>query len=388
MVDRFSPVSGTFDANGLLAVAVPELENPSFTLFLSQSCPAGNVNINDNTAALLAAVKTIYDSIGVPDSVDDAKNLPRIRTILKNPPGTDLGYIGGEPKVVFRDGTDGALYQVDDQGKASPSFIFDAHGNQVAASEFDPDPRKPSFGVVNPTRFASMAVVVGDPHIQTLDGGRYTLLREGSFLTWHFGLPQPHVEWQLFAHYAGHQSFTKGLVLVDTSGSEPSSMEITSERCEWQTKSNSKEWSSEVPEVLLSGPSSRMQLVGTKNKKTIELFIADETVPVAKLKGWWRQGRYINMKLYMTNHKWGPFVGGELKGQTDKKIQKHEPSTNSSMMQLTTSEDQEFEAKKTWVELGGSLHAQQYLQQFDGDSQKFGFSQVGDARGQADAKAL
>ena len=77
--------------------------------------------------------------------------------------------------------------------------------------------------------------MIGDPHIHTLDGSHYTLLREGSFLLWRFGLPQPHVEWQIFAHYAGRQSFTKGLLLVDTSGSEPSSMEITSERCEWQT---------------------------------------------------------------------------------------------------------------------------------------------------------
>ena len=64
MVDKISSVYGTFDANGLLAVTVPELENPSFTIFLSQSCPTGNVNINDDTAALLAAVQTIYDSIG------------------------------------------------------------------------------------------------------------------------------------------------------------------------------------------------------------------------------------------------------------------------------------------------------------------------------------
>ena len=385
MVDKISSVYGTFDANGLLAVTVPELENPSFTIFLSQSCPTGNVNINDDTAALLAAVQTIYDSIGVPDSVADANYLPLIRTTLNNPPGTDLGYIGGEPKLVFRDASDGALYQVDDQGSASPSFVFDAHGTQVTVAEFDPDPRQTSFGVINPTRFAAMADIVGDPHIHTLDGGHYTLLREGSFLAWHFDLPQPHVEWQIFAHYAGRQSFTKGLLLVDTSGSEPSSMEITSERCEWQTQSKSKKWSSEVPEVLLSGPSSRMQLVGNKNRKRIELFIADEKVPVATLKVLCRQGHLINMKLYMENQKWRPFVSGELKGQ---KGQKHKPSSNSSMLQLATREDQEFEVKKAWAELGGSPRAQEYLQMFDENGHDVGLSELCDAQGQADAKAL
>ena len=388
MVDRVSPVSGTFDASGLLAVSIPALANPSFTIFLSQSCPKSNVNVFEDSAALLTAVQRIYDSVGVPDSVADAKNLPLIRTTLDNPPGTDLGYIGGEPKLVFRDASDGALYQVDDQGSASPSFVFDAHGTKVKENEFDPNPRKSSFGVINPSRFQAMGDITGDPHIHTLDGDHYTLLQEGSFLAWHFGLPQPHVEWQIFAHYAGRQSFTKGLLLIDTSGSEPSSMEITSERCEWQTKSNSKEWSSEVPEVLLSGTSSRMQLVGSQNKKRIELFIADEKDPVATLKVMCRQGRHINMKLYMTNQKWRPFVSGELKGQKD---QKHKLSSNSSMLQLAVREDHEFEVKKTWAELGGSPRAQQYLQNLD-DQYQTGknahFSQVCDPEAQADAKAI
>jgi len=393
-VDRFNPVSGTFDANGVLTVTIPELENPSFTMFLSQSCPTGNVNIKDDTAALLAAVQTIYDSIGVPDSVADAQNLPRIRTTLNNPPGTDLGYMGTEPKLVFRDATDGALYQVDDQGKASPSFIFDTHGNQVASSQFDPDPRKTTFGVVNPTRFADMAVVVGDPHIQNLGGGHYMLLKEGSFSVWHFSLPQPHVEWQIFAHYSGHQSFTKGLLLVDASGSEPSSLEITSERCEWQTNSNSKEWSSEVPEVLPSGPSSRMRLIGNKNKKRIELFIADEKDPVATLKVMCRQGRHIDMKLYMRNEKWTPFVTGQLKGQKDEKDQEDQKhklsmlSSDKSTLQLATRDDPEFEVKKTWAQLGGSPPAQQYLENLDEHGEKAHFSLVCGPQAQEEAKAL
>ena len=383
-VDRRELVSGTFDANGLLVVTVQDLENPSHTLVLSNnSCPPLGYNVIDNNGFPGAL---IYDAIGVPDSQDDETNLGTIRDELGNPNGTDFNYTGDEPKLVFRDASVGALYAVNDPDLG---IVKDAFGTKnIPSSEFTGgDPLKPSFGLINPTLGST---VIGDPHIHTLDGSHYMLLREGSFLLWQFGLPQPHVEWQIFAHYAGRQSFTKGLVLVDTSGSEPTSMEITSERCEWQTRSNSKKWSTvnlkTVPEVLLSGPSSRMKLVGNQRKdvKTIQLFIADEKVPVATLKVMCRQGRHINMKLYMGNQKWKPFVSGELKGQKD---QKHKPSSNSSMLQMATREDQEFEVKKTWAELGGSPRAQQYLQNFDAP-QNLAFIQICDPQAQADARAL
>ena len=58
------------------------------------------------------------------------------------------------------------------------------------------------------------------------------------------------------------------------------------------------------------------------------------------------------------------------------------------MLQLATREDQEFEVKKTWSELGGSSHAQQYLQNFDVHPQNLVFSQMCDPQAQADARAL
>ena len=320
----------------------------------------------------------------VPDLQVVEANLAEIRTALGDPPGTDFKFTGDEPGLVFRDASVGNLYAVNDP---SGGMVKDANASEIDAGAFSGgDPLNPTFGVINPTLGSG---VIGDPHIHTLDGSHYTLLREGSFLLWRFGLQQPHVEWQIFAHYAGRQSFTKGLLLVDTSGSEPSSMEITSERCEWQTQSNSKKWSSvnsTVPEVLLSGPSSHMKLVGNQRKdiKKIQLFIADETVPVATLKVMCRQGRHINMKLYMGNQKWKPFVSGELKGQ---KGQKDMPTSKSSMLQLAGREDQEFEVTKTWAELGGSSHAQQYLQNFDAH-QNLAFIQMCDPQAQADARAL
>jgi len=382
-VDRRTIVTGTFDANGLLVVTIPDLENPSFTIVLSDpSCPAVGFNVIDDGPF----GGEIYDAIGVPDSsADRAGNLLAIRTALGNPPGTDFNYTGDEPKLVFRDASVGDLYAVNDPPNG---VVKDANGGDIDASQFSGgNPLEPSFGRINPTLGSG---VTGDPHIHTLDGGHYTLLREGSFLLWRFGLPQPHVEWQIFAHYAGRQSFTKGLLLVDTSGSEPSSMEITSEHCEWQTQSSSKKWSpvnSEAPEVLLSNPSSRMKLVGNQRKdvKKIQLFIADEKDPVATLKVMCRQGHHINLKLHMENQKWASFVSGELKGQ---KGQTQMPTAKTSMLQLVTSEDEDFEIKKTWAQLGGSSRAQQYLQSLDEHPNKLMFSQMCNPQAQADARAL
>ena len=51
------------------------------------------------------------------------------------------------------------------------------------------------------------------------------------------------------------------------------------------------------------------------------------------------------------------------------------PTSKSSMLQLATQEKtKNFEVKKTWAELGGSSHAQQYLQNFDEHPTEFGVS--------------
>jgi len=416
-VDSVLSVSGDFDGNGLLLVS-PGLDfglNEVFAVFLSKGCPTPGLNFQDPQQVQLAyfsQIQEIYDSIWLPEDAEGQGLLAGYRLFLQrlpppNPnnsvlrllqaslatgisiPGTMLRYTGWKPALVFRDGSTRILYQVrfqnvgpiiDESGREVDRFGFSTPGRNAATATLgSPNPVWP----VDPG-------VLGDPHIHTMDGGQYTLLREGSFLLWRFGLPQPHVEWQIFAHYAGRQSFTKGLLLVDTSGSEPSSMEITSEHCEWQTQSSSKKWSpvnSEAPEVLLSNPSSRMKLVGNQRKdvKKIQLFIADEKDPVATLKVMCRQGHHINLKLHMENQKWASFVSGELKGQ---KGQTQMPTAKTSMLQLVTSEDEDFEIKKTWAQLGGSSRAQQYLQSLDEHPNKLMFSQMCNPQAQADARAL
>ena len=77
--------------------------------------------------------------------------------------------------------------------------------------------------------FGASASAMGDPHITTLDGKHYTLLSQGTFSLWHFsgletelhlefGTKKLPIDWQVYVHYSGHQSFTKGLLLIDKSG--------------------------------------------------------------------------------------------------------------------------------------------------------------------------
>lgn len=99
----------------------------------------------------------------------------------------------------------------------------------------------------------SSAAVTGDPHLKTLDGRSYTLLSQGTFLLWRLsgmetelqsaGGVKKTVDWHLYAHYSGHQSFTKGLLLVDMfGGSVQQVLEITAQKCEWRTRKAHQAW--------------------------------------------------------------------------------------------------------------------------------------------------
>eukprot|EP00438_Fugacium_kawagutii_P021453 Skav221422 [mRNA] locus=scaffold1064:261795:262937:- [translate_table: standard] len=307
-------------------------------------------------------------------------------------PGVDLTFVGDaedefDAQLVFRDASVGEWYQVVTEGTGP---IFTADATELDQSDFNFGPFDTTFEAINPTRVSEEEPgedpgVIGDPHIHTFKGDHYTLLREGSFLLWHFGLKQPDVEWQIFAHYSGRQSFTKGLLLVDTSGPQPSKMEITAEQCQWQTngvKGNPTEWLSINEGPLPTGPSSHLKLVGNNDMKKVQFFIADKKVPVATLKVLCRQGRHINVKLHMANQKWKRFVSGQLKGTS-----RSPSSKEASMLQLAVKEDQEFEMKKTWEELGGSPHGQQYLESFD-HSQNLGLIQTCYGQAEAEARAI
>jgi hypothetical protein len=155
MVDRFSSVSGTFDANGLLVVTIPDLENPSFTLVLVSSFTGdNNTDIdtdNDGVVDDISTFGTIYDAIGIPDTTGEAVYGAELG-------GADFAYTGDEPQLAFRDGTTGDWYAVNDP---SGTDAYDINGNAVAGSSFDTDPTgdgttaATSFGSVNPSNLTA-----------------------------------------------------------------------------------------------------------------------------------------------------------------------------------------------------------------------------------------
>ncbi|NEO57007.1 MAG: ExeM/NucH family extracellular endonuclease [Okeania sp. SIO3B5] len=148
-VDRVASVSGTFDANGLLSVDIPDLENPSFTIaLLSEFTGSTSTDIDtndDGVADDLSTFGTVFDAIGVPDTTGDEAFLY----------GTDLGgidftYTGDEPRLIFRDGSVGDFYAINDPDDGQ---VFDVNGTDVTPAIFDTDPTigTDTFGTINPS---------------------------------------------------------------------------------------------------------------------------------------------------------------------------------------------------------------------------------------------
>lgn len=144
-VDRASNVTGSFDANGLAVVSVPDLENPSFTVVLTDAFTgtAGTTDIDtddDGTVDDTSAFGTILDALGVPDTLTE----PLYGAQLG---GTDLAFVGSEPISVFRDSGNGDWYAV----TFTPE-VFDAAGTVTPGSFFTVDPTESptTFGAANP----------------------------------------------------------------------------------------------------------------------------------------------------------------------------------------------------------------------------------------------
>lgn len=84
-INNFEAVSGTFDSNGLLTVTIDDLENPSFTVVLTDSFTGdANTDIDTDDDGVVddaSTFGTIYDAIGIADTSGDEATLY----------GTDLG---------------------------------------------------------------------------------------------------------------------------------------------------------------------------------------------------------------------------------------------------------------------------------------------------------
>jgi hypothetical protein len=153
LVDRVNNITGTFDANGMALVSIPDLENPSFTLVLTTSFTGDtstDLDPTDDGTLDLTTLGTILDAIGVSDSVDDD---PALYGVTMG--GTNILYNGEyEPLLVFRDSGDMTLYNTVTVNYGDPSEyigVFLPDGTEVDAGTFDMDPTVSTFGSTNPT---------------------------------------------------------------------------------------------------------------------------------------------------------------------------------------------------------------------------------------------
>ncbi|MEM9304600.1 MAG: ExeM/NucH family extracellular endonuclease [Pseudomonadota bacterium] len=141
-IDRVVAVSGTFDASGLLTASIPDLENPSFTFVLLDDGFTGMTG--DAYTGPSDLTGTVLDAIGVPDSNADTARIQG--TALG---GTDLPFTGIEPELVFRGGSTGELFIVNDA--LAGTEVFDTALISYAVSDFTADPIGATFGTVNPS---------------------------------------------------------------------------------------------------------------------------------------------------------------------------------------------------------------------------------------------
>ena len=157
-VDRAANVTGTFDALGLAVVTVPDLENPSFTIVLTDNFTGAigdDLDVADDGTLDLTNLGNILDAVGVSDSADDDGTLYAEEALG----GTDILFNGEfEPLGVFRDGITGDFYQfvtADFGGTEERIAVFAAGGGaELDPASFIGDPTVTSFGSLNPTLVA------------------------------------------------------------------------------------------------------------------------------------------------------------------------------------------------------------------------------------------
>lgn len=162
VIDRAANVTGTYDANGLAVVSVPDLENPSFTYVLTDSFTGSvgdDIDANDDGTMLdLTSFGTILDAVGIADSTSDAMTL--YGGLIG---GVDLGYTGDEPGLVFRDASTGSFFAINEPNNGT---IFDQNGMAVTGT-FDTTPTLAgTFGSINPT----LTAAIPEPSSLTLLG--------------------------------------------------------------------------------------------------------------------------------------------------------------------------------------------------------------------------
>lgn len=235
----------------------------------------------------------------------------------------------------------------------------------------------------------STAGEVGDPHIDTFDGQHYTLLKQGSFSFWRFAgsdaeifsaknsVKKLPVDFKIYTHYSGHTSYTKGLLLVDSSGATTPqrALELTSKDCTWRTKTKDTEWSAVEKPQLLSIPDAdgdemtafRMMKPLHRQKMYVELLMKKADGGFKKIGNLYarcKPGHHINMKIAMSSKEDIGLVQGQvgIHGHTAAG-EDHKASLLQGTQRMRS--DSEFAISEKWTDLGGSGAAATYLSMVD-----------------------
>lgn len=261
----------------------------------------------------------------------------------------------------------------------------------TTTSESGQDPSSGTTTSTTTTTTTSTAQGAGDPHIDTFDGQHYLLLKQGSFSFWRFSgsdaeifsaknqalLKKLPVDFKIYAHYSGHTSYTKGLLLVDSSGATAPKrvLELTSEDCTWRTKTKDTEWSAVEKPQLLSLPDAdgdemtafRMTEPLHGQKMYVELLMKKPDGAFKKIGNLYvrcKPGYHINTKIAMTSKEDIGLVQGQVGAHGHTAAgEDHKASFLQGTRRVRS--DSEFVTSEKWTDLGGSAAAESYLSEVD-----------------------
>lgn len=192
------------------------------------------------------------------------------------------------------------------------------------------------------------------------------------------------VDFSIYAHYSGHASFTKGLLLVDTSGTHipKQTLEITADTCQWRSKGPGTSWKAVDAPQLLSRPDrhgDKMTAFKVVRAATGHLYVElslkqmdGNFKSICKLWVLCKPGHFLNTKMAMLKEdvrfvhgQLGPHtsaVDGDFQHVSDVSLLQ---SMQESEMETMETMDQEFLIQESWTALGGSEAAAIYLNHAD-----------------------
>mmetsp|Transcript_28379 Transcript_28379/g.46722 ORF Transcript_28379/g.46722 Transcript_28379/m.46722 type:complete len:569 (+) Transcript_28379:46-1752(+) len=277
---------------------------------------------------------------------------------------TLLNGLGGDPNprndfapyLLFKAGT--ARVGFDASKLSSASCTRDANGDDLAARLCYCIPEGGG---------------TGDPHIKTLHGAHYTLLRQGTFLAWSFAKEvsstkfwdkKTRVDWRLLAAYGGSKFTTQGLLLSEKNLGQ--TMEFSAEDCKWRFLEGPGTW--RVMDFKLHSRDSATAIQLHKKKSanaaafSMMLYMKEThgLQKVANLITHCRPGHSLDWKLRMFRKEDVDLVGGEL-GVAPEKFHKSEYHFLSSKVSLMMRSDSDFEVRESWLALGGRAATDVFL---------------------------